>query len=70
MLCQECLSLTATLRELDRLVQRPALGRTPLLTLVTANGTAHAPALHTVASDRVVESAGFRPFASDGGGRA
>lgn len=35
--CTDCQALRATLLELDRLVQRPALGRTPLLTLVAAN---------------------------------
>lgn len=35
--CTDCQALKATLLELDRLVQRPTLGRTPLLTLVAAN---------------------------------
>lgn len=66
--CRDCQALTATLAELDRLVQRPTLGRTPLLTLVAANGRLHAET-SSPADDgqRPGQDRAFRVLASDGG---
>lgn len=50
--CPDCQALAATLCELDRLVNRPALGRTPLLTLATAAGCSHTEAAVPVESNR------------------
>jgi hypothetical protein len=66
--CGDCKALLATLGELDRLVQRPALGRTPLLSLVAAEGRRR-PAEPRVGDGRLNREAGFRLLAGDGGMR-
>jgi hypothetical protein len=64
--CQDCQALSATLSELDRLVHRPAFGRTPLLTLVAANGYAnHDSALDDENEDELGENDRLRLLVGD-----
>lgn len=68
-LCRDCQALAATLVELNRLVHRPALGRTPLLTLVAANGRHHADPPAENGADRFGPDPEFRLLVGDGGNR-
>lgn len=65
--CTDCQALKATLLELDRLVQRPALGRTPLLTLVAANRSLNDEADSNVADSDPNSDHGLRLLAGEGG---
>lgn len=66
--CPDCQALAATLCELDRLINRPALGRTPLLTLVTASGRSHAEAVVPAEANReLAESDRLRLLIRDEG---
>lgn len=66
-LCRDCQALAATLVELNRLVHRPALGRTPLLTLVAANGRHHADPPASDGPGRFGPDPEFRLLVGDGG---
>ena len=65
--CTDCQALKATLLELDRLVQRPTLGRTPLLTLVAANRSLHDDADSIIAESESSDDHGLRLLAGEGG---
>lgn len=69
-LCPDCKALAAALKELSRLVQRPAQGRAPLLTLVAANGEPRPPVIAPLADERAGGGTGFRLLAGDGGARS
>ena len=68
-LCRDCQALAATLVELNRLVHRPTLGRTPLLTLVAANGRHHTEPSPDEGSPRFGPDPEFRLLVGDGGNR-
>lgn len=65
--CTDCQALGATLQELDRLVQRPALGRTPLLTLVAASRCLSSVPDVIATEEGSGGDRGFRLLAGDGG---